>query len=113
MAEYTTETLQKAFATLEDLAKINDNLSKGDMSLGNVSAGSKDGGETEPINYMKSLYNKGMSKDEVLKAMKDKYEGMDDEKMEKIYNHFYKKLFKNHLIELAVHQQANFRLVFL
>ena len=35
--------------------------------------------------------------------------GSCEEKMEKIYNHFYKKLFKNQLAELAVHPQANFR----
>ena len=35
--------------------------------------------------------------------------GTSEEKMEKIYNHFYNKLFKKHLIKLAVHQQANFR----
>ena len=38
--------------------------------------------------------------------------GTSEEKMEKIYNHFYNELFKNHLTEFAVHQQANFRLVY-
>ena len=35
--------------------------------------------------------------------------GNSEENMEKIYNHFYGKLFKNHLTELAIHPQANFR----
>ena len=35
--------------------------------------------------------------------------GTSDEKMEKLYNHFYGKLFKTRLAELAVHPQANFR----
>ena len=37
--------------------------------------------------------------------------GTSDEKMDKLYNHFYGKLFKTRLAELAVHPQGNFSVI--
>ncbi len=75
----TKEELQKAFDNLESLASMD--IEKG-----------ADGGEMTPINFMKSCITKGMSKDDMMKAMKEKYDDMDEEEMEKMYeSNFAKK----------------------
>ena len=80
--EITNETLEKAFETLNILSKTNtEDLEKSSMEQSAVA----DGGQTSMINKMKSYVEKGFSKEEMFKAMKEEDESMSDEEMEKTY----------------------------
>src|SRR5690606_30358591 len=89
MAELTEEKLQKAFNTLEILSQQStENLQKGGMpSLDQKTQGGAEQVLEKMASTMKSYMEKGMTKEDIFKAMKesDDYKDSKDEDMEKAY----------------------------
>src|SRR5690606_4063354 len=89
MAELTDEKLQKTFNTLEILSQQStENLQKGGMpSLDQKTQGGAEQVLEKMASTMKSYMEKGMTKEDIFKAMKesDDYKDSKDEDMEKAY----------------------------
>ena len=83
MEDITEQELEKAFATLKSVANNSEEIKKGVAE--SAQSGSKEGGEFSMVGFMKSCVEKGMEKEEIMKAAKEKDESMSDEEMDKMY----------------------------